>query len=144
MKNFTFWTNWLVAVAALLIAFGMALAFFNQSKPFDALFNERIDPTFWGPAGPDPGAVRYQQWIYGVLGATVAGWGTAAALVAHYPFRRRERWARNAIALSMLVWYLADTSISLWYGVGVNVALNTAVLFLVSLPLILTWKEFAR
>ncbi len=144
MKDFSFWTNWLVAAAALLIAFGLALAFFNQGRLFDALFNDRINPTFWRPGELDPGGVRYQRWVYGVLGATVAGWGTVAAFVAHYPFRRREGWARNAIALSTAVWYAADTAISLWFGVGVNATLNTAVLVLVWVPLVLTWKQFGR
>ena len=142
MKSLTFWTNWLVAVAALLIAFGLALAFFNQSDPFDALFNDSINSTFWGSVEVEDRTVTYQRWVYGVLGATVAGWGTAAGLIAHYAFRRRERWAWNAIALSTVIWYVADTSISLGFGVWVNAAFNTAVLILVWLPLLATHKDF--
>ena len=142
MKSFSFWRGWLVTVGSILTLFGLALVFFNQSPLFDAVFNNHINPSFWPSGAISPDIVRFQAWIYGVLGATVAGWGAVVVFIARYPFHRRESWARDSIAVGISLWYLADTAVSLYFGVGFNAAFNTIVLILVWVPLALTWKAF--
>ena len=93
MKNFLFWQKWLFAVGLLLAVFGLTLAFFNQTPFFDFLFNKQINPVFWSEGQATPEAIRFQQWIYGVLGATIAGYGVTVAFLVHHPFRNKERWA---------------------------------------------------
>jgi hypothetical protein len=142
MNSFTFWQKWLYVVGLVLVLFGLALAFFNQTAVFDFLFNHQIDPVFWGgqPIGSD--AALFQRWAYGVLGATVAGWGIFLAFIAQYPFRRKERWAWTCVAVGLGSWYLVDTGLSLRAGVWFNALFNGALLILACLPLAFTWKEF--
>lgn len=142
MKAFSFWNWWLLAVSSLLTLFGLALAFFNQAPIFDSLFNNQINAVFWPPTEVTPEIATFQQWAYGVLGATVAGWGIVVAFVARYPFLKRERWAWNALAMGTTLWFITDTSISLYFRVGFNAAINTLVFILVWVPLLFTRKDF--
>lgn len=110
----------------------------------DYLFNRNIDPYFWLGAKLPENTLRFQGWIYGVLGAVIAGWGTLIAFWASYPFKTRERWAWNGLALATAIWYIADTSISAMHGVIFNVVFNTIILFLLATPLVFTRKFFAK
>jgi hypothetical protein len=141
MNSFTFWQRWLFILSLLIIAFGLGMAVLNSSPLFD-LLNRQVDPVFWGTQPLPQEALAFRGWTYGVLGATMAGWGVFIAFLAQGPFRRRERWAWNCTALGILVWYLPDTAISLTSGVTFNAALNTGLLALVALPLLFTREEF--
>jgi zinc transporter ZupT len=110
----------------------------------DYLFNKNIDPYFWQSGKLPDNSSRFQGWIYGVLGAVIAGWGTLIAFWAYYPFKTRERWAWKGLALAIAVWYIADTIISAMYGVIFNVVFNTIMLFLLASPLVLTRKFFLK
>ncbi|MBI2197847.1 MAG: hypothetical protein HYU42_04505 [Candidatus Rokubacteria bacterium] len=142
MSNFLFWQKWLFGIGSLLTVFGLALTCFNQTPVFDALFNNQITPVFWPAHEITPQIIRFQQWICGVLGATIAGWGIFTVFLAHYPFRNKERWARNAIALGITVWFVTDTSLSVYFLAMFNAAFKTVVFVAVLLPLLFTRHEF--
>lgn len=142
MTSAEFWNRWLLFAGWLLVVFGLLLAFLNQTHLFDVAFNRQIDPVFW-PAGVAAESIdSFQSWIYGVLGATVSGWGVFVVFLARYPFTKRERWARNCIAAGITLWYIADTSISLYFGVTFNAVVNTVLAGLVYTPLLATRQEF--
>ena len=141
MLKFSFWQRWLFIVGLGIAAFGILMAFLSGTPIFD-LFNRQIDPTFW-PTGSALESIRpFQQWLYGIWGATIAGWGVFVTFIAHYPFRNKEKWAWNCLALGLLVWFVLDTGLSVIHKVYFNVAFNTALLILAGLPAILTRKEF--
>ncbi|MEW5828497.1 MAG: hypothetical protein AB1846_06360 [Chloroflexota bacterium] len=141
MNRFSFWQRWLFTFSLIVVAFGMGMALLNRTSLF-AFFDSQVNPAFWG-ANPLPaGANEFIGWVYGVLGATMAGWGAVLAFIARVPFRSRERWAWNAVALGLSLWYLTDTAISLYFGVVFNAAFNTLVFILAVLPLIFTRREF--
>ena len=143
MSHFIFWQRWLFVLSVIIILFGMGMALLNNTVLFD-LFNNQIDPVFWGGQPlPDP-ALAFRGWAYGLIGATMAGWGVFIAFVVHFPFARREGWAWVCVALGILVWYITDTVITLSYGVRFNAIFNTVLLALVALPLIMTRKAFSR
>jgi hypothetical protein len=144
MGSFDFWRKWLLAVSVYLVIFGLFLAFFNQSYLMDLLFNNQIDPVFQiGQSGSEETA-RFQAWIYGVLGATVSGWGILMTYIVYYPFASRNGWAWNAIALGIGVWFVVDTSISIFHGVVFNAVFNTLLFILVAAPLVFTKRHFKR
>jgi hypothetical protein len=142
VNNFNFWQKWLLFVGIYLVAFGLYLTFFNQSSLMNFLFNQQIDTTFWTAAELPEDALKFQGWIYGVLGAVIAGWGTLIVFWAKYPFKTREKWAWYGLAFGIGIWYCADTVVSLIYGVSFNVIFNTVMLFLLGNPLIFTKKYF--
>jgi hypothetical protein len=141
VNKFSFWQKWLFVIGLLITVFGIMMAFLNGT-PLFALFNSQVDPAFWGTEGIAENARTFQQWIYGVLGATVAGWGIFMAFIAHYPFKRREKWSWTCLVVGLLLWYLVDTAISLNFRVYFNAVFNTVLLILVMLPVILTRKYF--
>ncbi len=141
MKRSGVWDAWLFAVSVGMTAFGVFMALFSRS-PIFAAFNRQIDPIFW-PAGlTDPAVRAFQEMIYGVWGATVAGFGALAAFIVRVPFRARQRWARDALVVAVAAWFVLDSGISALYGVWFNVGFNSAVLVALALPVGLTWKEF--
>jgi len=142
MDRFSFWQRWLLVVSWVVVAFGLLLALFNQTPVFDFLFNKQINPVFWGAAPLAVQTITFQRWIYGVLGATVAGWGLTMSFIAHYPFGSKERWAWNCLATGMLVWFITDTSLSLYFKVVFNALFNVLLLVAVFLPLIFTKRHF--
>lgn len=142
MRDFAFWTRWLAAVGWILIAFGIAFALFNQMWPFDFAFNRRIDPAFWGAESPPANYHLFQGWIYGVLGAVVAGWGVFVVFLAKHPLRNRERWAWTCILAGFILWFVVDTAISALFGVYFNVLFNCVLAALIFVPLIATHREF--
>ena len=138
-KSFLFWQRWLVGVGALVALFGLFMALLNGT-PLFALFNDRIDPVFWGGQAVPQAGLAFRGWVYGVWGATVAGWGILVAFIAMFPFKQRQRWAWNALLAAVGTWYLLDTGISLYFGVTFNALFNTLLLALAGLPLFMTRK----
>ena len=142
MYSFSFWQKWLYTVAIIVIVFGLALAFLNQTALFDTLFNNQINPVFWSASQVDTNTSAFQGWNYGVLGSTVAGWGVLIAFIAYYPFKRKEKWAWNSLAVGVGLWFVVDTAISLYSRVYFNALFNTMLLLLLALPLIFTRRSF--
>jgi uncharacterized membrane protein len=141
MGRFNFWRIWLFIVAIIIAVFGVLMAFLNQTAVFST-FNREINVVFWPNGEIGRGLTEFQNWVYGVWGATVASMGIFAAYVAHYPFARREKWARQCLAAGTVVWYVLDTYISLASGVIFNALFNTVIFLLIAVPLGFTWKEF--
>jgi hypothetical protein len=136
-KHFDFWCRWLFVLGLLIVAFGLAMSLFGGSRLFDF-----VEPVFWGAQAQPMQAHAFRSWIYGVTGATMAGWGVFLSFLALRAFARRERWAWWCVALGMLVWYIPDTAMSLRFGVIFNAVINTALLAGVALPLAFSWKVF--
>ena len=83
----------------------------------------------WEP-GPLPLEVaRELDFAYRVLGAVLVGWGSTLLLTLH---SRQSAWA--AAAWPFGIWFVLDTSVSLWTGHPHNALLNTVSLLAFGLP----------
>jgi hypothetical protein len=142
MTSFAFWQRWLFAVGVLISIFGILMALLSGTPIFE-LFNRQIDPAFWGTNSVDPNARAFQAWVYGLWGATIAGWGIFLAFIAKYPFRNKEKWAWNCLAAGLAVWFVLDTALSVYYRVYFNAVFNTVLLILVALPLLVTRNDLS-
>lgn len=141
MDQFDFWQKWLLGLGIVMVIFGLGLAFLSGTPVF-SIFNQNIDPVFWGGTPLPSSAFTFQRWIYAVLGATLAGWGVCVAFMAQFPFRWRERWAWNALACAILLWFSVDTVYSLVFQVYFNAAFNSLLLIAALLPLGFTRRLF--
>jgi len=101
MSELSLWQRWLLVVGILLSVFGMLMALLSGTPLFEA-FNRQIDPAFWSASSVEDSARSFQQWVYGVWGATIAGWGVFTWFIARYPFRNGEKWAWNCLAAGPL------------------------------------------
>jgi hypothetical protein len=133
----------LLVVSVVISVFGIMIVLLSGTPLFD-MFNRQINPVFWSPNTVEESAKGFQQWIYGVLGATMAGWGVFMTFIAHYSFRNKEKWAWNCMFVGMLVWFVLDTSISIFHKVYFNAVFNTGLLIIAMLPVVLTRKYFVQ
>ena len=128
-----FWINWLLAVSAGVVAFGLVLVIAPSlsRQGFSLLVYaspERVDAF-----GQE--AARYISLATAVLGGVMVGWGAALFYVTRSLFSRGSTTAWNLIALSVGAWFLPDTSYSLLSGYWQNAVLNTVFLLLFAVPL---------
>jgi hypothetical protein len=144
MDKFNFWQKWLFGLGLYLCFFGLVLCFFSNSSLMDFAFNNQIDPTFWDKNELPDNAMRFRGWIYGVLGAVISGWGVLISFIAHFPFKKKEKWAWDSLLSAAIIWFLSDTTISIYYEVGFNVIFNCALFILVVLPLAFTKMHFQK
>ena len=142
MRQFEFWCNWLLAVFAIVILFGLALALLNWSPPF-SFFNGLVDGVFWPGIGPSAGTASFRLWVYGMLGATMAGWGVTLSFLVRYPFAKKERWSWNAIAAGLVLWFVIDSGMSAYTQAYFNVGVNVLLVVLAGIPLLVTRHSFA-
>lgn len=87
-------------------------------------------------------AMHYITFINGVVGAVMVGWSVALLLIIVGPFRRGERWAWRAVAVSLLAWFVPGTLFSVWSGVMRNVAANCLFIIAFAIPLVATYRRF--
>jgi hypothetical protein len=143
MNKFSFWLRWLLVIGMIICVFGIVMAFLSGTVLFKPL-NSQINPVFWGTKDVDSAVKEYQQWIMGVLGATMASWGIFVLFITHYPFRNKEKWSWNCLIAGLLVWFFIDSSISLYFLVYFNAIFNAILFVLVMLPLVFTRKYFVK
>ena len=142
MKNFAFWKNWLIAINMVTISIGLLIAFAGNSFLFQ-IHNEGTYQTFFNGHAPSEKMMAFKSWLFGIIGATIVGFHTLIVYVAKYPFARKEKWARNAIALAMTGWFILDSALSFSFGADYNVYfINIPSFTLIILPVLVTWKKF--
>ena len=86
------------------------------------------------PADFPPGARRYILFLCGVLGAVMVGWMAGLLALAVGPLRTDPR-AWRSLGLSLIVWFVLDTTFSLVSGIMANALLNTVIF----VPLLGAW-----
>lgn len=142
MNSFSLWQRWLFYISIFIAAYGLSLALFNQTSSFNLLLNDRINPVFFNSIKVDQQVNLFQKWIYGVLGATVFGWGIFLSFIAHSPFKRKEKWAWNCFLTGIICWFVVDTSISFYFTVVFNAIFNIVLFIGILIPLLFSRKYF--
>lgn len=138
--GFLFRQEWLLPAEGCLVLFGLVLAFFNPLFLMNLVFNRQIDPYFRKTGDMPQSSQEFQSWIYGVLAAVIAGWGTFIFFLARHPFRAHEKWAWNCMIAGTAVWYSPDTRMSGAQYVFFDIFFNTVILILLVLPPVFTKK----
>ncbi len=139
-KDFAFWQKWLSVVSVCIVAFGILMAVLNNTVLFSP-FDDQVNPVFWDTADPTAPAENFRHWVYGVLGATMAGWGVFMGFIVRHPFRNKEKWAWTCLVAGLLLWFVLDTYISFASGVYFNVFFNIVLATLLGLPLYFTRED---
>lgn len=135
-----FWSSWLQAAAGVVMALSAVLLLAPSLglAIFSAVYFSQ--PEF--PISVPAPAAAYIRFMHGVLGAVMLGWMTAVLALARRPFVAGKRCAWNTIAVSVGMWFLIDTSHSIWHSVWGNVGLNLVTTVLFAVPLIAARKHF--
>jgi len=112
---FLFWQKWLYYTSIFFVFIGIAVAIFNNTILFE-LWNQYMK-SWLGIEGTLPtNLLKFKTFILAPLGGTIAGSYVLMAFIAKYPFRNREKWAWQAATLSLLTWFVIDSSLCLYHG----------------------------
>jgi hypothetical protein len=139
-SHFQFWWRWLVVVACGTLLFGIALIalpnFMNQ------VFNAVFFSASQAHLAFDAGAATYIKFVYGVLGAVMVGWAVLLLLTLIGPFRSGQREAWQSLVASIAIWFVVDSSYSVWAGFWQNAILNAVFFVGFAVPLVATYHFF--
>lgn len=138
----TVWTRWLLAVSIIGCVLGVLLFAvpFVQQTVGDLYYDRYLGESAYSAlSGPE---IRFQQFVYGVMGALMAAWMATLAFLIHIPFRRGERWAWYAIDIGAVLWFIGDSYVSAVTGFGVHILVNVGFLMAIGLPLVMTFRQF--
>ncbi len=130
------WINWLLAACTGAGAFGLAMVLLPG--PVESFFNWMVFGSTETPAAFSSEAAEYSRFVYGVLGAVMAGWMALIAAVVTGPLRAGERWAWLAVAASLGGWFVVDTAHSLVTGFPENAIFNVLFALALAPPLVAT------
>ena len=138
--NFAFWRLWLLINHAFQAVFGLVIAIATpRILPW---YPEALHQALWNMPNVHPEAVRLYDWLFGVLGSTMAGAALMQVFVVLYPFTNREPWAWWGLLLALLIWAVPDTALSLYFGVAPNALFNIIPVFTGLIPLLFTYRFF--
>jgi hypothetical protein len=140
--NFEFWRVFLLLSSSFQVIFGLTIAFCTpRILPW---YPEALHQTLWNTPTVHPEAERLYAWLFGVLGATMAGSALLQVFVVQYPFKNREPWAWWGLLLALLIWAIPDTALSLYFGIIPNALFNLIPLAGGLIPLLLTYDAFQQ
>jgi len=137
-----FWWRWLVVVTIGIVGFGLSLVVAPDlaRRGFGLLVYSSSD----GIDKLGARAVEYIDLAHGVLGAVMVGWGVVLLFALFGPFRHGSRDGWRALVASLAIWFVVDTTISLWTGFWQNAVLNAVIAVLYAVPLAATYRSVGR
>jgi len=133
------WWRVLVTVILGLVLFGLLLVSLPDfsARTFSLLVYS--SPARLESFGVE--ATSYIRLVHAVLGAVMVGWGVLFLFIALGPLRKGSRDACRMFAVSLLAWYVPDTTYSLVSGFWQNAVLNTVIAIFFAVPLAVLWSE---
>lgn len=141
-SNFHFWQQWLVIANVIFTIFGVLVAFAGDTILFE-LHNQQSLAVFFDGQPMTEQMLTFKKFLFGIIGGTIAGFHLLMVFVAKNGFKNKEKWAYQCVLYGTLLWFVIDTSLSLYYGAWHNVAMVNLVAFVgIGLPLWKTRKAF--
>ena len=112
------------------------MTFYNDF-PLFKFFDSQISMIFFDGEILSPSASKMNSFLKGVLGSVLVGYGVLLAFMVFYGLNKKEKWAWTGILVSLLIWYILDTGMSIFYGAMFNIIFNNVFFLLVLIPLLL-------
>lgn len=142
-KQFEFWQQWLVYINIMFSILGVVIVFFGESLLFHFWHLFSTDVFFGGDAAAYEAIKPFRQFLFGIIGGTIAGFHLLMVYIARIPFKAKEKWAFNALLYGTGLWFILDSSCSIYFGGFHNVwMINLFALVGIGLPLWMTRKAF--
>jgi hypothetical protein len=86
-------------------------------------------------------AASYIELAHAVMGSVMIGWGTALLLVLRGPMQRNLPEGLKIFGVSLLVWFIPDTTFSIASGFWQNAILNLVFAILFLIPLTALYRQ---
>ncbi len=143
-SKFDFWQKWLTWANVITVMVGLIAAFAGNSIFFEA-HNSFTEEVFFQGNKMEGDLLDLKNWLFGIIGGTIVGYHILMIMISENAFKKKERWAYNALWFALLSWFLIDSGISYYYGAIHNVIMiNLVALVLIGLPLVMTRKAFKK
>ncbi len=126
--------RWLRVAALTTVATGLVAAAASSpsgERPWRLL----LDLLAWPVDGQPERFDRVTSAVNAVTGGVMVGWGTLMYLIARGPFTSGDTTLATPMLLSVLAWFVVDSTGSLAAGLPGNVVLNLGFLLLLAPPL---------
>lgn len=144
MGTFEFWRKWLLWANYMTMGVGLVVALAGNSIFLDP-HNQATSRLFFGGNSIEGDMLLFKNWLFGIIGATIVGFHLIMIFIIQYPFKKKERWAHQALTAGLLSWFILDSSISAYYAAYYNIYLiNLVALILIGVPLATTYQYFRR
>lgn len=135
-----FLQNWLLALAWLHLAIGLAIPFIAHSALFDH-YSALLQTAFWPGQSVPAEALSFQRWIVSLFGPTLASVGVVMIHLVRAGIRTNETWPWNAMLVALMVWAPGDIGISLMRDFWLHVWIDLVALLLIVPPILLLKKR---
>lgn len=120
------WYRYLEVVTLVVALFAAAMVLTPLVS--DVLFAWMIFGEPGVPAGFSDAAADYIRFSHGVLGAVMVGWLLLVRWLVRAPLAHGDPGAWHALTLSLVGWFVVDSTYSLLTGYWQNAVLNSVVL----------------
>ncbi|MEQ8303814.1 MAG: hypothetical protein RIB47_10510 [Cyclobacteriaceae bacterium] len=71
--------------------------------------------------------LKFNNWLFGIIGGTIVGFHLLMIMISENAFRKKEKWAFQALLGGLLSWFVIDSAISFYYGAIHNIVLINLV-----------------
>ncbi len=143
-SKFQFWQKWLTWANVLTMGIGLLVAFGGNSI-FFKIHNDFTREVFFDGKEITGSLLLFKNWLFGIIGGTIVGFHFLMIMISENAFKKKEKWAYNALWGGLLFWFIIDSSISIFYGALYNVILiNLFALVLIGVPLLKTHTAFSK
>lgn len=134
-----FWSAWLGMVTVGVIAFGLLLVVAPGvgRQGFSLLVFSSGDRI--SEFGSE--AASYIELAHAVMGSVMVGWGMALLLVLRGPMKRNLSEGLKIFGISLLVWFIPDTTFSIVSGFWQNAILNVVFAVLFAIPIAALYRQ---
>lgn len=140
--RFQRWRRLVTVGNAVAIGVGLLVAFAPDSLLLWP-HNRGTEAVFFAGQPPPAGALALRNWLFGIIGGSIAGFHTLAIFISEYALRHRQRWAYRALWAGLLVWFPIDSGVSAAYGAWHNLwYINGPALLMLGVPLVALWPAF--
>lgn len=134
-KALNLWCNVLLGGIGLVVVLSLcmiipphlSISYFNT-----ILFGHSEYPQAMSREG-----ILYADFLYAVLACVMIGWMIPLIYLVHRPLRAGSAVAWKVILLSLGVWFITDSGISVALGFWQNAASNTALAIILVIPLLM-------
>lgn len=137
----SFWIKWLIGVTFGVIAFSLGLIFIPDTMR--ETFNQLYLPSDAQTQFSDT-AKNFVNLVYGILGAVMIGWAIMLLSTILGGFSHGERRAWITLSVSMVIWFVLDSSFSIAMGFPENALFNLVFFILYAIPLGATYRQFMQ
>lgn len=139
--RFYHWVKYLKTLSLFFSVQGFLWAVWGSFDPL-GIYDSLMAKAFFNRDLLPVEAARVLRFILVPFGATTGGYFILQYYIAANAFARREKWSYQAIFLAFMLWFIVDTTLSLYLRAYFNVLLANLPALLLMLPALVGSRKY--